>query len=155
MQIKIPGKDLLDLKNIVFDYNGTIAFEGALLPFVPELIEKLKKEYIVYILTSDTYGTARKACKDLGVNIDTLSGENVSQGKANFVKKLGAKNTICIGNGTNDVGMFKEAALAIAVIGKEGCAVQALNEADIVVNNIQDAFNLLLNTKNLIATLRG
>lgn len=155
MQIKIPGKDLLDLKNIVFDYNGTIAFEGVLLPFVPELIEKLKKDYIIYILTSDTYGTVRKACKDLGVNIDTLSGESVSQGKANFVKKLGTQNTICIGNGTNDVGMFKEAALAIAVIGKEGCAVQALNEADIVVNDIQDAFNLLLNTKSLIATLRG
>jgi len=83
-----------------------------------------------------------------------LLGESVSEEKANFISQLGSQNTICIGNGANDVGMFREAALAIAVIGKEGCAVKALKEADIVVNDIQDAFNLVLNPSNLIAALR-
>jgi soluble P-type ATPase len=51
--------------------------------------------------------------------------------------------------------MVKEAALGIAVIEKEGAAVETLLAADIVCGNILDALELLLNPKRLIATLRS
>lgn len=44
--------------------------------------------------------------------------------------------------------------MGIAVIGKEGCGVKTMLSADIVVNNIMDAINLLSNEKRMIATLR-
>ena len=31
MKIDIPGRDSFELKNIVFDYNGTIAIDGKLI----------------------------------------------------------------------------------------------------------------------------
>ena len=61
---------------------------------------------------------------------------------------------IGVGNGNNDIDMLKNAELGIAIIGKEGCSVKSLLSADIVVNNIIDAINLLLNEKRMIATLR-
>jgi len=50
--------------------------------------------------------------------------------------------------------MFKEAALSICILGEEGTAVNALLNAHIIVNNINDALDLFLFPKRLVATLR-
>jgi soluble P-type ATPase len=50
--------------------------------------------------------------------------------------------------------MLKAAAIGIAVVGTEGAATEAVFAADVVTNNIADAFELLLKPKRLIATLR-
>jgi soluble P-type ATPase len=50
--------------------------------------------------------------------------------------------------------MLEEAALGIAVLGPEGLAVPALLAADVLVASIEDALDLLLNPRRLIATLR-
>ncbi|MBE0447689.1 MAG: HAD hydrolase family protein, partial [Actinobacteria bacterium] len=63
-------------------------------------------------------------------------------------------HAIAIGNGSNDVEMLKKAKLGIAVIGREGCACDALKAADIVMNSSADALDLLINSNRLIATLR-
>ena len=51
--------------------------------------------------------------------------------------------------------MVKEAALGIAVVGREGIATETLIAADIVCDNVLDALELLLNPKRIIATLRS
>ena len=51
--------------------------------------------------------------------------------------------------------MFGEAALSIAIMGKEGACGKLLTCADVVVTNALDAFDLLLRTDRLRATLRG
>jgi len=61
---------------------------------------------------------------------------------------------VAIGNGANDVAMLSEAAHGIAGLGPEGLAVSALLAADVLVASIDDALELLLNPKRLIATLR-
>ena len=67
---------------------------------------------------------------------------------------LGGATNIAIGNGNNDREMFAESRLAIVVMGTEGCCVQSLLAADIVVNSPLDALDLLLHPDRLVATLR-
>ena len=50
--------------------------------------------------------------------------------------------------------MIKTATLSIAIIGKEGCAVNTMLQSDIISRNIDDAMELFLIPKRLIATLR-
>jgi len=47
MFIEIPNYKTVDLKNIVCDYNGTIAKDGKLLNGVGELFKKLTKDFKV------------------------------------------------------------------------------------------------------------
>lgn len=51
--------------------------------------------------------------------------------------------------------MDKVAAVGVAVIEAEGCAVEAIGAADIVVRTILDAFALITNPDRIRATLRG
>ena len=71
-----------------------------------------------------------------------------------IVNNIDSKVTMTIGNGNNDVEMFEESILSVAVIGDEGCAVKAIFAADIITNNIDDAIDLILNPHRIKATLR-
>ncbi|MFA4886376.1 MAG: ATPase P, partial [Desulfotomaculaceae bacterium] len=62
LNIEIPGKEKLTIKNIVLDFNGTIALDGVLLPGVQEKLNALAVGLNIYILTADTFGTASTAC---------------------------------------------------------------------------------------------
>jgi soluble P-type ATPase len=70
------------------------------------------------------------------------------------VNKLGAESVIALGNGNNDRKMLKAAKIGIAVMESEGCAVDAIMAADILVRAALDGLELLLNTKRCKATLR-
>lgn len=151
----IPGRGRIEIENVVFDYNGTIAVDGKIIGGVKELLEKLKKHVKVYVLTADTYGTAINECKNLGVNIMTFPNEDSGFYKKEIVRKLGGRNTLCIGNGYNDIPMFKEAILSIAVIEGEGASSKLILNADIVTKSIIDAIKLILDENRMKATLRN
>jgi soluble P-type ATPase len=151
LRIMIPGRDDLKIENVVFDFNGTLATDGKLNETVTGLIAQIGKDVAVYILTADTYGTVRMECEGLSIQVKAI-GSGLD--KRVFVGSLGDSNTICIGNGMNDVGMFEASALSIAIMGREGCAVKAICAADIVVRNIEDAFELILKPTRITATLR-
>lgn len=154
IKIHIPGKADLSIDHIVFDFNGTLAVDGKLKPAVKALFDQIKKHADIYILTADTYGCVQNECRNLNVNVMKLEKNNGGLQKKNFVDQLGPQNTICVGNGTNDALMFETCALSIAIIGDEGCSLQALMNADIVVNHIEDALSMLINPKRITATLR-
>ena len=132
LKITIPGQNELSVKNAVFDFNGTLATDGKLKSSVREMLVEIEKFLDIYILSSDTYGSVQNE----------------------FVRLLGADDTICIGNGKNDIGMFEICALSILVVGEEGCSVKTLLKSDIVVKNSEDALMLLMNPKRITATLR-
>lgn len=67
---------------------------------------------------------------------------------------MGSGNVVAIGNGSNDGLMLAKAALGIIVLGPEGAAVKALQQADVLVKDINDGLDLLLYPKRLVATLR-
>lgn len=154
-QIEIPGRNLLTIKNVVFDYNGTLAVDGQMLPGVAEKLTALADSgYAVYILTADTFGCAANFCQDLPVNLTIFGDANIAADKEAFVKTVDPAVTATIGNGQNDQAMFSASALAIAVLGQEGVCVKSLLAADIVVSSPLDAMELLLKPKRLVATLR-
>lgn len=152
---KIPGRKDLEIKNIVFDYNGTIAKDGKLIEGVKELINSLAEKADIFILTADTYGTVEKECKDIKAKLVTFPRDAAGEAKMEIVEKLGGNNTLCIGNGYNDIAMFKEAILSIAIMGAEGLSAKLLIEADIVVKSIIEGINILLNKNMMKATLRS
>lgn len=155
LMLDIPGMKSLEIENVVFDYNGTLAVDGSISMEVKNLILKLKDMLNVYILTADTYGTVSKECEQINLNVKTFPRENAGKAKEEIVEKLGGSRTVCIGNGFNDIQMLSKASLSVAVIGREGCCTKLILAADIVVNSIEDAFELLLKPQRIKATLRN
>ncbi|HAG07886.1 MAG: hypothetical protein XD69_1309 [Clostridia bacterium 62_21] len=154
LRANIPGRGELGLAHVVLDFNGTLACDGRILPGVAERLRALAGDLSVHVLTADTFGTAQEACRDVGGKVVVLREPVTGPEKASYVEKLGAGSTAAIGNGANDAPMLRRAALGILVVGPEGAAVEALQAADIVVREINDALDLLLKPKRLVATLR-
>ncbi len=71
-----------------------------------------------------------------------------------YVEKLGADSVVAIGQGANDAGMLKAAALGICVMSAEGAAVETMLAADLVVPDIMAAFDLLDKPLRIAASLR-
>lgn len=154
LEINISGDSKLQLKHMVLDYNGTIARDGDLIAGVKENLVALADKLHIHIITADTFGKAHSGLEGLNCELSILAPDAQDIGKLEYVKKLGAENTVCVGNGRNDRLMLKEAALGIAVILEEGAAVGTVSAADIVCTSIVSALELLENPLRLIATLR-
>ena len=154
IKIDIPGRQCLEIREVVFDYNGTIAVDGIMPESVKACIRELAKSASVRILTADTYGTVREQVKDLGVETCTFPREGAAVCKQEIVEKL-PRDICCIGNGYNDIQMFEQADLRIAVMDEEGVCARLLSAADICVRSMEDACRLLLNPDRIRATLRN
>ena len=154
VKITIPHYETLQLRHVVLDYNGTIAKDGQLKAEAGSLLGALSETYKVHVITSDTFGTVKKQLEDFNVTIKVLSSDNHTLEKAAYVNALDSTFCATVGNGNNDAEMIKCAALGIALVGDEGCCTRTLMSSDIVCNKIEDALELLLNEKRLIATLR-
>lgn len=154
IKIDIPGKEPLQLKHIVLDYNGTLARDGILLPGVAEKLNLLSESIEVHILTADTFGKCTGECRNIKGTVQILAQAVGSEEKKAYVEKLGAENVAAVGNGVNDRLMLARAALGVVILGPEGAAVSTLQHADVVVKDINDGLELLLYPKRLTATLR-
>ncbi len=146
-----PGAKRLSLTHVVFDFNGTLATDGALIRGVAARLRRLARLAEVVVLTADTFGTARAALAGLPVALGVV---RTGRDKRRLVRSLGGGGVAVVGNGVNDLPMFEEAALGIAVCGTEGMAADLARVATIVVGDVNDAIDLLLRPKRLVATLR-
>ncbi|MHB1500745.1 MAG: HAD family hydrolase [Candidatus Dormibacteria bacterium] len=154
LEIEVPGWRALKLEHLVLDLNGTLAVDGELLP-IHSRITKVRQHLEVLLLSADTHGTLEKVAAALGIEAIRLDHDaSGSEQKAEHVARLGAESVVAIGNGANDRGMLELAALAVVVIGAEGCALSALTVADVAVPSAVDALDLLLEPRRLVATLR-
>ena len=156
MNITIPGRDELIIENILLDYNGTIAVDGKIIKSIEKRIDKLDKMGLnIFVLTADTHGTVRKECGHLPLEVIVFDNNEARISKKEIVEKLGSDRCIAIGNGYNDGLMLLKSKLGIAVMGEEGMSLKAIENADVVCRNIEDALDLIIKEKRLIATLRG
>lgn len=153
-EVDIPGRRHYKLKNLVLDINGTLALDGNLDEATTSKIRDLKNLFDIYIVTAGTHGKLDQISESLGIDIHEIEASGEAEQKQEFVENLSSEKTISIGNGSNDALMLKKSAIGIAVIGGEGASTEAVFSSDVVVNNIADAFDLLLKPKRLIATLR-
>ena len=154
LRMGIPGRGAYTIEFLVLDMNGTIATDGRISGRFRDKINLLAKRLKVYILTADTRGDAQERLGRIAAELVRIDGGEEAEQKGEFVSKLGAEKTIAVGNGYNDHLMVKEAALGIAVIGREGAARETISNADVVVNEIADALDLILKPLRHQATLR-
>jgi soluble P-type ATPase len=151
--IEIPGRGRLEIAHLLLDLNGTLATNGQVPREIKARVRELADRVGVRLLTADTFGTAREL-EDLGIRVQILGAGDQVEAKARVVRECGASRTAAIGNGANDEVMLREAALGIAVIGKEGAAGRAVLAADVIVNSAVDALDMLRYPKRIVATLR-
>ncbi len=152
--VTIAGFGDLELENLVLDLNGTLTESGDFVSGVLDDLDTLQAEgFTIYILSGDTRGSLKQAF-ELPEGIDTVVAET-AEDKKRFVESIGAKRTVCVGNGNIDVEMFKVAGLSMCTIQAEGATTRAMLSADIVVIHIKHAFEILLDPNKLIATLRA
>lgn len=155
IEIDIPGNKILQLEHLVLDYNGTIAFDGALIDGVKECLAELSQMLTVHVITADTFGSVKKAIEDIDCKLAVIPLDRQDVAKLEYVKNLGCEQTVSMGNGANDRLMLKASALGVAVIQGEGVAFETIASTDIVCTDILSALSLLTNPLRLIATLRS
>ena len=154
LEIQLPGKSVIQLTTLICDINGTLTLDGRLIDGVADAINELKNKLTIHLLSANTTGTAAEIAKTLGVDLHVIKAGREAGQKRQYLRTLGAEYTAAIGQGANDVLMLKQAALGICVFSREGCAVKALNAADIVVPDILAGLELLQNPLRIVATLR-
>jgi len=149
--IDIPQVAKIELQHAVFDINGTLAVDGLLLSGAKDRLSMLAGQLSIHLLSAGTHGNLEEIAQKLGYPLQVIkSGED----KVRYVQQLGPANVIAFGNGANDVGMLRTAAVGVAVITAEGVATSALQAADVLVSSPLDAIDLVLKPKRLVATLR-
>jgi P-type E1-E2 ATPase len=154
IELSIPGRGSLQLQHLVTDVNGTLAVDGVLIEGVAGRIAALRDRLSVHMLTADTHGRQAAIDRELGLTATRLSPGNEQEQKRLFVDHLGPAGVVAIGQGANDAGMLRTAALGICVMSREGLAVETLLAAAILVPDILAAFDLLQHPVRISATLR-
>ncbi len=155
IRVEIPGRARpLEICHVVLDYNGTIAVGGVLLPEAASRAAELRRAVKLHILTADTYGTVREQCAALGAVVHTFPRAGAGERKKEIVRGLEG-GAACFGNGYNDIPMFGEAALSVAVLEGEGVCAALLPHADILVRSAAEGLDLLLNPDRIRAALRN
>jgi soluble P-type ATPase len=154
IELTIPGRGELRLQHLVLDVNGTLALDGTLLEGVARRLSGLRDRLNLHMVTADTHGQQSVIDQLLNLNAVRVQRGNESAQKTGFVNSLGAESVVAIGQGANDAGMLKTAALGICILSTEGSAVEALLAADLVTPDIQSALDLLEKPLRIIASLR-
>jgi soluble P-type ATPase len=154
VSLDIPGFGRVEIRHLVSDFTGTLSEDGRLCEGVRERLKKLSENLQIHILTADTFGTAGAELEGINCRVHILSGQRHDRQKEAYVVELGAETVFALGNGNNDRLMLERARVGVAVCLKEGCSVDAMRSADILVKSTVDGLDLLLNTKRLKATLR-
>jgi len=152
IRIDIPLRGIVELQHAVFDVNGTLAVDGRLIPGVADRLKALGEHLSLHVLTAGTHGNIAELERALGFPLHMIT---IGEEKVHYVEQLGPASVIAFGNGMNDVGMLRLAAIGVAVLVGEGVAIGALQAADVLALGPVDAIDLVLNPKRLVATLRG
>jgi soluble P-type ATPase len=109
-------------------------------------------------VTADSFGTAESELMGIATPYKLRTGKHDIE-KADYVSRFDLQQVVAFGNGNNDRLMLKTVkeggGVAIAVDNGEGCAMDAMRNADLFVVGAANALDLLLDPLRLKATLRS
>ena|SRR6185437_8052604 len=154
VDVTIPGFGRLSLTDLVCDFNGTLARDGRMLDAARLLLPSIGEILDIRIVTGNTFGSATEQLRGFPCEVVLLHAKRQARAKKSLVERIGCERVVAIGNGRNDRLMLKAAALGIGVIGDEGLAREAAQACDVIARRIDDALELLLDPRRLVATLR-
>ncbi len=154
MEVTIPGTGTFRIKNLLLDYNGTLAVDGKLISGVHDILNELSATLSIHVITADTFGSAESELKNVKCTFTRLLPDNQSAAKLDYLHSLGREFTASIGNGRNDRFMLEHSALGICVVQGEGVFTETLLASDIIFNDIIQALDIFRNPKRIIATMR-
>ncbi len=154
IKVEIPGTGEVQLENVVFDVNGTLAVDGDLLPGVSALLEDLGERVNIHLLTADTHGKQSKLDQQLGIKAVRITPGNEAEQKVDYLRKIGPDHSAAVGQGANDSLMLKEARIGICILSQEGTALETFLQADLIVPDIISALTIISKPSRLTASLR-
>mgnify|MGYP006284205323 FL=1 len=154
IQLKIPGKNIIEISEIVFDVNGTLAVDGKIIPGVIPRIQELKEIAVLHLLTANTHGKQEEIDRLLDLQAVLIQSGNEADQKRSYVESLGPEQVIAVGQGAHDASMLKAAKIGICVGSPEGTAFSTLQQSDIFFPDIISALDSILNPIRLKASLR-
>ena len=156
-KINIPNYRIITVKNILFDINGTLQFQGKISPELIIKFNELKKIYKIYLISADTRGNLKDIAETLDVDYIKIKPQEITEveAKNNELIRLGKDVTVAVGNGNNDALMLKNAVLGIVILGNEGASIKSMMNSDVALPDPLSALNFLLDEKIMIATLRS
>jgi len=152
--IVIPGREDINVKHVILDFNGTIAVDGKLIDGVATKINQLSQIVNFTVVTADTYGTVKSELSGVNCKLVNLGQTDEFKDKLEVLTSLGKDNTLCVGNGFNDRIVLKASILGISVLQDEGLSVEALMASDMVCKSIDDVFCCIENPQRIAASLR-
>ena len=154
LNLDIPGFKKLTVENLALDFNGTIACDGVISDDIKAKLNDIAGFLNIYVLTADTFGSARKELEDVNCELVILNENDQAAQKTQLMEEINPLHSIAIGNGRNDVRMLNVSAIGISVINGEGASGQTLTSADIVCRSFMEAMEMLENPRRIKATLR-
>ncbi len=156
-KINIPNYGIITIKNLLFDINGTLQFQGKISPDLIIKFEDLKKIYKIYLISADTRGNLNEIAETLDVDYIKIKPQGITEAEAknNELIRLGKNVTVAVGNGNNDALMLKNSVIGIIIIGNEGASIKSIMNSDVALPSPLSALNFLLDEKIMIATLRS
>ena len=154
IEINFSSDKNLIIEHLILDYNGTLAIDGELIEGVTERLQQLSKKLQLHVLTADTHGTVRQKVEEIDCLVHVISEGQEDIQKASYLETLGPR-CAAIGNGRNDGMMLRAASVGVAVLQMEGLSPAAMHGSDVLCKHINNALDLLLNPKRLVATLRN
>lgn len=154
LEINIPGRGNLQLNHLVCDVNGTLAVDGDLIDGIAQKIAFISTFLTIHLLTTDTHKKQSSIDQQLNLKAVRVKPGDEALQKAEYVRNLGANRVVAMGQGANDAGMLKEAALGICVISPEGTAVETMMVADLLLPDVFSALEMLENPMRIKADLR-
>ena len=155
LRLDIPGFGKLEIRHLVSDFTGTLSVDGRLAEGVRERLERVTALLPVHVLTADTFGTARRALEGVACTLRVFEEPGLDRRKAEYVRRLGAGGVLALGNGRNDRTLLAAARVGVAVCTAEGCAVETVRAADLLVPSAAAALDLVLEPRRLLAGLRS
>lgn len=155
--MEIPGFGRRSIHFVVSDYTGTHACGGSIETDVKHKLRQLNSLVDLHVVTADSYGTAEKELAGITKPHLLQTGRHDIE-KADYVSQFKLEHVAAFGNGNNDRLMLKAVkeggGVAIAVDNGEGCATDAIWNANLFVTGAGNALDLLLDPVRLKATLR-